>query len=98
MRPIVSALTAVCLAVSSQSVASDDDLDIARRIVDALKSQQDAGDLKGFDVHLTGHVSTQGQLEAVESTAAGVQGIERVDNRLWIRKGSSGDSEKKQAQ
>ena len=62
-------------------------------IVRRLEQQRDADKLRGFNIDvqlregtltLTGHVSTQRQLEMVESAAAGVQGIERLDNRLHI--------------
>jgi osmotically-inducible protein OsmY len=75
---------------------------ILTAITRRLAEEQEAGDLRGFNIDigledqaliLTGHVSTKQQFELVEAAAASVQGVRQVDNRLGIGEAAPGGPE-----
>lgn len=94
MRRLAVGLAIATFAAVALSWAQADDQQIARQITERLKHEQQAGNLKGFDIDLKvadgkvlikGHVSTPKQQELLMQVAREIKGVKDVVNDLTIR-------------
>jgi osmotically-inducible protein OsmY len=92
MRRIVLGL-AITLAAIAPTMTFADDHQIAKSIAEALKSQKDAGNLRGFKINLQvdqgtvwlkGHVGDDEQLALAVRIANATDGVEQVVNDLSV--------------
>ena len=93
MRRLVVAMAVFSIASVAISWAAANDKQIAREITNRLKTEQDAGNLWGFDINLqvdqgkvvlTGFVATQQQQRLAVEMARKTAGVQQVVNQLRI--------------
>jgi len=98
MRRLVLGVATIALATMTLSWAMAGDQDIARKITEQLRKEQEAGNLRGFNINLKvaegnvrleGQVSGEEQQELASTVARRVDGVKNVINDLLI---SSDDS------
>ncbi len=93
MRRFVLGVAAFALATMTLSWAMAGDQDIARKITEQLRKEQEAGNLRGFtinlkvaegNVRLEGQVSDEDQQKLASEVARKVEGVKNVVNDLAI--------------
>lgn len=94
MRRLAVGMAVFSIALMAISPAFADDKDIAREITGRLKQEQDAGNLKGFDINLQvdqgkvllkGHVASQDQQELALDVARQAEGVQSVVDELEVK-------------
>ena len=94
MRRLVLGVATIALATMTLSWAMAGDQDIARKITEQLRKEQEAGNLRGFNINLKilegtvrlkGHVSCDEQEKLAEEVAREVEGVKDVINELEIK-------------
>jgi osmotically-inducible protein OsmY len=94
MRRLFLGVATFALATMTLSWALAGDQDIAKQITERLKQEQDAGNLRGFNINLKvaegsvrleGQVSSEEQQRLVTSTARQVEGVKNIINDLVIQ-------------